>query len=360
MYVNKLYLQNFRNYKYGEIEFSKGTNVIFGPNATGKTNILEALYFLSYARSHRLNIDSDLIMLGEDSAKIKADAVCGGRQRKFDVQLYKNKKKQISVNNVAINKTSDLLGVLNIVMFCPEDLKIVKGSPKERRRTVDMAMCRFGKAYFKYLSDYSKVLEQRNKLLKDKAADDVLEIWTEKLAMCGAKVYVARKNYIQRLSDVANAINQDICGEKILLQYKCGINIEDDKDENSIYSCFLNELNKNLQKDKQFEVTNFGCHRDDFKIYINDKDSKFYASQGQQRTCAIAIKMAQVKMFEEFYKETPILLLDDVLSELDENRQNYILNNIKNIQTIITCTNKEKFLSDAKLIDVETVRCLSI
>ena len=355
MYVNSIYLKNFRNYKFGEVHFSKGTNVIYGPNGTGKTNILEAIYFLSYARSHRLSMENDLILFGEENARIKADVFCGGRNRKFDINLMKNKKKQISVNNVSVNKTSDLLGFLNVVMFCPEDLRIVKGSPKERRRTIDMGMCRFGKNYFKILSDYSKVLEQRNKLLKDKAQDDVLEIWTEKLAMCGAKLYLARKNYIEKLSDTASVIHKEICNDTLRFEYKCGINIVNTGSEQEIYEDFLKELQLNLQKDKQFEITNYGCHRDDFKIFINEIDSKFYASQGQQRTCAIALKMAQLKMLEDFYKETPVLLLDDVLSELDENRQNYILNNIKGIQTIITCNNTEKFTGQANLIDVSKI-----
>ena len=173
--------------------------------------------------------------------------------------------------------------------------------------------------------------------------------------MCGAKLYLARKNYIEKLSQTASVIHKEICNETLTFEYKCGINISNNGSEKEIYEDFLKELKFNLLKDKQFEMTNYGCHRDDFKIFINETDSKFYASQGQQRTCAIALKMAQLKMLENFYNDTPVLLLDDVLSELDEDRQNYILNNIKGIQTIITCTNTEKFTGQANLIDVSKI-----
>jgi len=352
MYVNKLLLYNFRNYDFGNIEFSKGTNVIYGANGIGKTNILEAIYFLSYARSHRNAMDNELIMFEKENSKITAAVNCGGRDKTIEIGLFKNKKKQISINKISVNKTSDLLGVLNVVMFCPENLRIVKGSPKDRRKTVDMGMCRYGRKYFKILSEYSQILEQRNRLLKDDPNSDVLDIWTEKLAQSGAMLYSVRKNYIEKLSAAADVVHQDICNDKLRLEYKSGIYIADESD---IYGCFLNELNKNLDKDKRFGITLNGCHRDDFKIFINEIDTKTYASQGQQRTAAISLKMAELNMLKSFFGEMPVLLLDDVLSELDIDRQSYILNNIKDAQVIITCTEADKF-TNANLIDAEKIK----
>ncbi len=338
MYVKKLALRNFRNYEFCSVDFSPGTNVLYGHNGIGKTNILESVYFLSYARSHRGAPENELIRFGQERADISSLISFEKSEKKLEISLFKNKKKRISVNRVAINKTSGLLDYLNVVMFCPENLRIVKGSPGERRKTVDMGLCRYGKKYFKTMYGYSSVLEQRNKLLKEKPDSDSLEIWTEQLASYGAALCAQRKNYIDRLSEYAAKVHKDICGEDLRLSYKCGINIGEYSEQR-----FLEELNRNLEKDKRFGVTVYGCHRDDFKIFINEYDTKAYASQGQQRTAAISIKMAELKMLADFYGEMPVLLLDDVLSELDEYRQEYILKSINDAQVIITCTDTGKF-----------------
>lgn len=355
MYVKKLALLNYRNYGKTLVEFKNGTNVIYGPNGIGKTNLLEAIYFLSYSRSHRNSLEADLIEFNKEFAKISASVNVKNSDKIIEVGLFKNKNKQISVNKVAITKTSDLLGFLNVVMFCPENLRIVKGSPKERRRTIDMGMCRFGRKYLKVLLNYHKILEQRNKILKTDAESDVLDVFTEQLASCGAELYTVRKNYIKKLSEKADIIHKEICGDTLSLEYKSGIYIEN---EENLQLSFLNELENNLEKDKFSKVTMCGCHRDDFKIYINGIEAKTFASQGQQRTAAIAIKMAELELLKEFYGETPVLLLDDVLSELDNDRQNYILNKIKGAQVIITCTEADKFINEnVNLIDAEKLRC---
>lgn len=353
MYVKKLALRNFRNYEACTVDFSSGTNVIYGHNGIGKTNILEALYFLSYARSHRGAPENEIIRFGQERADISSFIHFKKSEKKLDISIFKNRKKQIFVNRVAINKTSALLEYLNVVMFCPENLRIVKGSPGERRKTVDMGLCRYGKKYFKAIYDYSSVLEQRNKLLKDNPDSDSLEIWTIQLAKYGAELAKLRKGYIERLSEYASAVHREICGEDLRLSYKCGINISEYSEQ-----LFYDELKRNFEKDKRFGVTVYGCHRDDFKIFINEYDTKAYASQGQQRTAAISLKMAELKMLAQFYGEMPVLLLDDVLSELDESRREYILSNINDAQVIITCTDTDNFAGkgDVNMINAKELQ----
>lgn len=357
MYVEKIYLTDFRNYVNSKIDLINGTNVIYGENAKGKTNILESIYIMSTARSHRGARDNELIRFGKGSGKIKIEFYSRERKNQGEIEFFSQKKKRIYINKVPAHKTSELIGHLNSVMFCPEDLKLVKGSPGERRKMLDLGICQLRQKYFHSLSVYYKVLEQKNKLLKDNPESDMLWVWNEKLISSGTDIIWYRNSYIERLKIKTSKILKEICNEEIEILYNCGFEIEDFENKENIKTAFENELNNNLDREKKFGMSLVGPHRDDFKIILNNKDAKLYASQGQQRTISLAIKMAEAELIKDDKGEPPVLLLDDVLSELDEHRRKYVLNNIKGIQVVITCTDKDIFgnLTGVNLIDVNKV-----
>lgn len=355
MFVDEIQLNDFRNYKNGFTKFSRGVNVIYGGNARGKTNVLEAIFLLSAARSHRFARENEMIRFGEKSAKITARFNSHGRDNISEISLFSDKKKQIKINKVPIDKTSDIMGFLNVVMFCPEDLRLVKGAPKERRRMMDLGICQVSKKYFHALSQYVKILEQRNRLLKECPESKTLWVWDEKLAQCGTEVIWFRKSYIDSLNLIASKIHNDICKEKLEIQYCCGVQIEDFSNKKAIMQQFICEIKRNCEREKRFGMSLVGPHRDDFNISINDKEARLYSSQGQQRTAALSLKMAEVSLIRDNIGEMPVLLLDDVMSELDLSRQSYILNNINDIQVVITCTTPLE-CKNAKKINVEDVK----
>ena len=358
MFVEQVYLSDFRNYETGNVKFKDGTNVIYGANARGKTNILESIYIMSTSRSHRGSKEVEMIRFGQNSAKIAAKFHSHGRVNKAEIDFFNDKKKRIKINGVVADKTSQLMGYLNTVIFCPEDLKLVKGSPGIRRKMLDFGICQLRQKYFHSLSSYYKVLEQRNKLLRDNPESEMLWVWDEKLIECGTDIIWYRNSFIERLNEKIKKIIKEICEEDIDLLYDCGFEIEDLKNKENIKSSFENELKKSLPREKKFGMSLVGPHRDDFKILLNGKEAKLYASQGQQRTIALAIKMSEVELIKDDMGETPVLLLDDVLSELDVNRREYVLNKIKDIQVIITCTEKDLLgnIPDVDLINVEDIK----
>ena len=358
MFVEQVYLSDFRNYETGNVKFKDGTNVIYGANARGKTNILESIYIMSTSRSHRGSKEAEMIRFGQNSAKIAAKFHSHGRINKAEIDFFNDKKKRIKINGVVADKTSQLMGYLNTVIFCPEDLKLVKGSPGVRRKMLDLGICQLRQKYFHSLSSYYKVLEQRNKLLRDNPESEMLWVWDEKLIECGTDIIWYRNSYIERLNEKIKKIIKEICEEDIDLLYDCGFETEDLKNKEIIKNSFENELKKSLVREKKLGMSLVGPHRDDFKILLNGKEAKLYASQGQQRTIALAIKMSEVELIKDDMGETPVLLLDDVLSELDVNRREYVLNKIKNIQVIITCTEKDLFgnIPDVNLINVEDIK----
>lgn len=358
MFVEQVYLSNFRNYEIGNVKFKDGTNVIYGANARGKTNILESIYIMSTSRSHRGSKEAEMIRFGQESAKIALKFYSHGRENKAEIDFFNDKKKRIKINGVVADKTSQLMGYLNTVIFCPENLKLVKGSPGVRRKMLDLGICQLRQKYFHSLSSYYKVLEQRNKLLKDNPESEMLWVWDEKLVECGTDIIWYRNSFIERLNEKIKKIIKEICDEDIDLVYDCGLEAENLKDKEDIKKSLEKELQKNIAREKKIGISLVGPHRDDFKIILNGKEAKFYASQGQQRTIALALKMAEVELIKDDMGETPVLLLDDVLSELDVNRREYVLNKIKNIQVIITCTEKDLFgnIPDVNLINVEDIK----
>lgn len=339
MYIKYLQLMNYRNYKELFIELEKNVNVFIGDNAQGKTNVLESIYYCGFAKSHRTSKDKELVRWDSGEAYIKL-YVCKERlDKKVEIKIFKEGKKAININSIKINKISDLVGVFNVVMFSPEDLKIVKESPSFRRRFLDMELCQLNAKYYYNLVQYNKVLNERNTVLKQRNVDlGILEIYDEQLAEFGQYVIRHRIDYIQELNDKGRGIHKEITSDKEDICFDYITNV---KNMDSIKEELLSLLIKNRDKDIERHITSVGPHRDDFSIHINGVDTRSFGSQGQQRTSVLTIKFASLKIIKERTGEFPVLLLDDVLSELDFKRKGYILNSIKDVQTIITCTGIE-------------------
>ncbi len=342
MIIKSIELSNFRNYEYLDLSFDEGTNILFGDNAQGKTNILEAAYVSGTSKSHKGSRDKDMIRFGENEAHIKTVVEKQEREYQIDIHLKKNRTKGIAVNKIPIKKASELFGILNIVFFSPEDLNIIKNGPSERRRFIDAELCQLDKIYLSDLTNYNKVLNQRNKLLKDMyfnpSLKETLPIWDEQLISYGKKVIARRRQFIDDLNEIVYEIHKKISGgkEELILQYEP--NIED------IF--FEDELIRAKDKDLKYAQTSVGPHRDDLKISVGEIDVRKFGSQGQQRSCALSLKLSEIKLVEKTIHDKPILLLDDVLSELDKNRQNFLLQAIDDTQTIITCTGVDDFVKN--------------
>lgn len=340
MNIRSIELKNFRNYENLEISFDEGTNILFGDNAQGKTNILEAAYMSGTTKSHKGSRDREMIRFGEEEAHLKTVVARGGREYQIDMHLKKNRAKGIAIDKIPIKKASELFGILNIVFFSPEDLNIIKNGPAERRRFLDSELCQLDRIYLADLTNYNKILAQRNKLLKDMiyrpGLSDTLPVWDMQLIETGKKIIRRRKQFVDELREIVSDIHYRISGGKEELFLKYDPNIDD------IF--FEDELSRAKEKDKKLCQTSVGPHRDDLLFSIGDVDIRKYGSQGQQRTSALSLKLSEIELVRKSISDTPVLLLDDVLSELDSSRQNYLLNNISDTQTIITCTGLDEFV----------------
>ena len=335
MYVKYLNLVNFRNYNNLSLQLCIGTNLFIGDNAQGKTNILEALYYSSIGKSHRTNKDKELINWDCQDGYISAYVAKKRLDKKIDIKIFKDGRKAININSIKINKLQDLVGILNVVMFSPEDLNIVKDSPSHRRKFLDIELCKLDKKYYYALSSYKKVLLERNMILKKYSDTDMIDIYDTKLSEYGSYILKKRIKYIEKLNEYADSIHSDITQgrESIRFEYLMQLKESDNLKEN-LYNLIKSNRNKDIEK----KVTSVGPHRDDFSILINNIDVKTFGSQGQQRTSVLTIKFASLNIIKEIIGEYPLLLLDDVLSELDIKRQEYILKSIEEMQTLITCT----------------------
>lgn len=340
MYIESIELKNYRNYDSLSLQFDKGTNIFYGDNAQGKTNILEAVYLCGTTKSHRGSKDREMIQFDADEAHIRMFVKKEGISRRIDMHLKKNKTKGIAVDGIPIRKAGELFGILNLVFFSPEDLNIIKNGPGERRRFMDLELCQLNKLYLSDLSSYNHVLNQRNKLLKDLSFQpsllNTLDVWDEQLARYGASIIQDRKKFIEEMNGIITEIHRNITGgkEEIRLLYEPSVSEEN----------FLSVLLRNREKDCRFKLTSEGPHRDDLCVKINGMDIRKYGSQGQQRTAALSLKLSEIYMVKKRIKDMPVLLLDDVLSELDSSRQNYLLNSISQVQTMITCTGLDDFI----------------
>ncbi len=346
MYVTNVQLKNFRNYQNGNINFGKEVNILYGNNAQGKTNILESIYAFTMGKSYRTNKDSEMILFDKDFSNIKISFINENGINHGEIILSSDKKKRIKINEVPINKIGELMGFFNAVIFSPEDLNLIKEGPVQRRKFINVCISQLRPNYFYYLQQYIKILNQRNNLLKslnfNKSLIDTLPIWDEKLIDCGSRIISSRLIFIEKIRDISKEIHKNITRdkEKLKIEYKTNIGIHDDnsKDIEHIKEIFKKKLERNRQREINYGMTLIGPHRDDMNFYINDIQVKKYGSQGQQRTVVLSLKMAEMELIKEELGEYPVLLLDDIMSELDKNRQDYIMNNIMNRQVIITCT----------------------
>lgn len=353
MEINSIEVGSFRNYDNAKLEFHSHTNILYGDNAQGKTNILEAIFVCGTTKSHKGCKDKELIKLGNSEAHIRMSISKKGVPHKIDIHLRQNKAKGIAVDGIPIKRSSELLGLINIIFFSPEDLKIVKNGPSERRRFINLELSQLDKVYLYELGEYNKALMQRNKLLKQiystPSLSKTLDVWDDKLVEYGLKIISSREKFIEKLSGIAMRVSEKLTGnrEHLELVYEPDVTAD-------LYS---HNLKKAREKDLHFLSTSVGPHRDDLCFMNKDIDIRKYGSQGQQRTCALALKLAEIELVKKVANDTPVLLLDDVLSELDRNRQNYLLDSIDNIQTIITCTGLEEFI-DGRL-SLDKIFCIS-
>ena len=344
MRIDHVEVCNFRNYAKAKLDFHEHINVLYGDNAQGKTNILESLFVSGTTKSHKGSKDRELIRIGEDEAHIRVLLTKNDISHKIDMHLRKSKPKGIAIDGIPIRRSSELMGLINIIFFSPEDLKIIKNGPSERRRFINMELSQLDHVYLHDLGEYNKILNQRNKLLKqiyyNPSLKDTLEIWDGQLLDYGSRLIRRRREFVEQLKEIVYHINQKLTGgmEQLNVHY------EPDAGEDQ----FEKKLKDSMEKDLRFMTTNVGPHRDDLSFFNGDVDLRKYGSQGQQRTCALSLKLAEIELVRQLIHDQPVLLLDDVLSELDRNRQNYLLDSIQDTQTIITCTGLEEFI-DGKL-----------
>ncbi|MCR4798869.1 MAG: DNA replication/repair protein RecF [Lachnospiraceae bacterium] len=342
MIIKSVELSNFRNYERLNLSFSPATNIIFGDNAQGKTNILEACYLSGTSKSHKGSFDREMIRFGESESHIKTIIEKEGHDIQIDIHLKKNKTKGIAINRVPIRRVNELFGYLNIIFFSPEDLNIIKEGPSLRRRFMDAELCQLDKIYLNNLTNYNKILNNRNKLLKDIYSNPslrgTLDVWDEQLVNYGKKIIKRRREFIEDIAPVVLDMHYKISGEREKLKLTYEPNTED--------FLFVDELFQSKDRDLRSATTNVGPHRDDLKFSIDDVDIRKYGSQGQQRTCALSLKLSEIKVVEDTIHDKPVLLLDDVLSELDSTRQNYLLNSLYDTQTLITCTGLDEFVKN--------------
>lgn len=353
MVIKSLELENFRNYDSLSMSFDRGTNILYGDNAQGKTNILEAIFLSATTKSHKGSKDRDIIRFDKEEAHIRTYVEKDGLEHRVDMHLRKSKSKGIAINGQKIKKAADLLGLLNVVFFSPEDLSIIKNGPAERRHFVDMELCQLDSFYLYNLNNYNKIVNQRNKLLKDLSFNpglkDTLTIWDMQLVSYGSKVMERRAAFVKQLNEIIFSIHKKLSGGKEELEIIYEPNVSPENYEHALAS--------SQEKDIKLKMTSVGPHRDDFSFLVRKTDEdgnpvseqidiRKFGSQGQQRTAALSLKLSEIELVKKITKDTPLLLLDDVLSELDSNRQNYLLNSIGDIQTIITCTGLEEFVNN--------------
>ena len=347
MYIESIRLNNFRNYESLEMNFDQGTNILYGDNAQGKTNILEAVYLAGTSKSHKGSKDREMIRFENEESHIRMMVKKGGLSYKVDMHLRKNKAKGVAINGLPIRKARELLGVVNLVFFSPEDLNIIKNGPGERRRFLDSELCQLDSVYITELASYNHIVNQRNRLLKDcymnPGLKSTLDIWDMQMAQYGENIIEKRKCFVEKINHVITETHGSITNgkENLQIRYEPGVK------GNTLYD----ELKKNRDRDLRMGSTMAGPHRDDIGFYNHDIDIRRYGSQGQQRTAALSLKLSEIDLVKEAIKDVPVLLLDDVLSELDSSRQKQLLDNINGIQTMITCTGLDEFVENRFHID---------
>ena len=337
MRASQIKLYNFRNYENEIINFCDGTNIIVGDNGMGKTNIIEALYYFSYGRSFRSS-GREIIRAGEKEGRISLSFKKDEREYNGDIKFLSGNKKEILLNEIELKKTSQLLGNFMCVLFTPDELRIVKGLPEIRRKFTDSAIMLLRPNYIKELIKYKTIISQKTALLKSRKYSTI-SIWNEKLCESGSKIMKMRESYIERIKTKAREIQSEITNGKEILDiiYLPSVKKEEE---------FLKKLEEYEEKEKENMFCLVGPHRDEIVFEINGKNAKNYASQGQIRTAVLCLKLAQMEIIKDETGKFPVLLLDDILSELDKKRREFLISKIKDKQIIITCTDIEKSIVD--------------
>ncbi len=336
MLIKEVQLEKFRNYENQTIELNENINVFYGKNAQGKTNILEAIYFCALGRSFRTYKENELIKFGNDTAKIIVKYYKENRDREVEIDLKRNEKKCIKLNKIKLNKNSELVGNINLILFSPDDIIMLKEGPSQRRKFLDILISQLKPKYLHELNEYNRVLEQRNAILKTRRLDTI-DIWNEQLASYSEKIFTYRKEYVEKLKEQIIQIHPKLTNEleKIDITYKTCF-----KNKNQ----FLELLKQKEDYDTMRGFTSEGMHRDDFEIFINETSLNAYGSQGQHKTAILSLKIGELMIVKEETGENPILLLDDITSELDTYRINSIFENINKYQVFITCTDVNAIL----------------
>lgn len=372
MQLNRLTLQGYRNYERLSLNTSAGVNILVGPNAQGKTNLLEAIHVLALTKSHRTSKDKELIGWNQPFARIRAELTRKYGDISMELQLSPQGKRA-KVNELEQRKLSGFVGTINVVLFAPEDLDIVKGAPGVRRRFMDMEIGQVHPGYLHDLQQYQKIMQQRNNYLKStdlaRASQAMLDVWNEQLAASGVKMMQKRKTFIHKLQGWAEKIHRGITGgdELLTVEYRPSFGGSEDgasQDEAYLFEHFMLKLTQGKEQEFRRGMTLAGPHRDDLAFFINGKDVQSFGSQGQQRTAALSLKLAELELMREEIGEYPLLLLDDVLSELDQQRQTHLIETFQSrVQTFITTTGLESVnmnrLHDAAVYEVRNGEIVS-
>lgn len=349
MRIDRLTLGKFRNYPTGDVQFADGVNVFIGENAQGKTNALEAIYMLAMGKSHRTSKDSECIQAGQESAVIRGEIAVKGHRSLLQVDITQSGKRAL-VNGLSQAKMTDFLGHFQVVLFAPEDLQLVKGSPGVRRRFIDMELGQTHPKYLYHLTQFNRVLQQRNVILKQSTIDwDYVGVFDEQLALHGAEVTARRRRFVEEMTKFAKQIHQSIAHgrEQLTIEYNPSIRIDGERENQNVDALaeqYLTLLRQKRHQDFQSGHTTVGPHRDDMSFFIDGNSVQSFASQGQQRTVALSIRLAEIDFIYQEIGDYPVLLLDDVLSELDDHRQtNLVISMHERVQTIITTTSLAPF-----------------
>lgn len=351
MIIKSIRVKDYRNYEDTVVELDKALNIIVGDNAQGKTNLLEAIYVAGFAKSFRTNKDSDLVGFNTQYNHVKMVVErANGYEETIEFRIHQNGKKEFLLNSVNITKVSELLGAINIILFYPDDLKLIKESPTERRKFLNRELSHISRLYCNDIIEYNKILLQRNELLKTAygkpGLKETLEIWDEQLAHKGARIIAKRVSFIAKLSTISQGIHSRVSNGKENLSLRYISNVKNFENYDTIKGDLMALLAKNSDMDMRRGFTSVGPHRDDLEILLNGINIKSFGSQGQQRTAALSLKLSEIEIIKEEVGEWPILLLDDVMSELDHKRQKDLIYALKDVQTIITTTEIDNLLDD--------------
>ncbi|MDL2205717.1 DNA replication/repair protein RecF [Eubacteriales bacterium OttesenSCG-928-N13] len=342
MRVTRLQLHNYRNYTRADIAPCPGITVFHGDNAQGKTALLEAVYLCCIGRAHRTKHDKELIRWGEQQARVQLDVLRQDGSHEIDILLSSTARKRVKVNAAQLSRSGELMGHVNGVLFSPEDLALVKDGPGARRRFIDMELSQIRPSYYYALQRYHRALTQRGALLREAGIKPALlssiDDWDEQLAIAGAEIIAQRRLFLGKLDQVAGAIHRDISGGREQLKLHYEQSLRSDETDNGLVEAFRMALLAAREVDLRRQTTTIGPHRDDLGIVLNGVDARAYGSQGQQRTCALSLKLSELHVMHEVSGEWPVLMLDDVMSELDPSRRRQLFSMLRDVQTLVTCT----------------------